>query len=72
MLASALACEGWLAEITTKAHVVGRVSPALASVPALVLRSDGRLEAHAGFHDHMAGFDPATLEGALSGGPGHE
>ena len=72
VLASALACEGWLAEITTKAHVVGRVSPALASVPALVLRSDGRLEAHAGFHDHIADLEPVAPAEALSGGHGHE
>ena len=72
VLASALACEGWLAEIATKAHMVGRVSPALASVPALVLRADGRLEAHAGFHDNIAALDPAPLEDALSGGHGHE
>jgi thiamine biosynthesis lipoprotein len=68
VLVSALACEGWLAEIATKAHVVGRVSPALASVPALVLHADGRLEAHAGFHEHMADLDlaPAPLEEVLT------
>ena len=52
-LASALACEGWLAEVTTKALVGGRVSPALASVPALVLSDDGRLRAHAGMERYL-------------------
>lgn len=62
VLASALACEGWLAEITTKAHIVGRVSPALASVPALVLDTDGRMEAHAGFHEHLVGVEASQPE----------
>ncbi len=62
VLASALACEGWLAEITTKAHIVGRVSPALASVPALVLDMAGRLEAHAGFHEHLVDLELSGLE----------
>ena len=66
VLVSALACEGWLAEVTTKAHMVGAVSPALASVPALVLHADGRLEAHAGFHEHMADLAPAPLEEAAA------
>lgn len=62
VLASALACEGWLAEITTKAHIVGRVSPALASVPALVLDRDGRMEAHAGFHEHLVDVEASQPE----------
>lgn len=66
VLASALACEGWLAEITTKAHMVGRVSSALASVPALVLDADGRLEAHAGFHDHLVGIETPDAEAVVA------
>lgn len=52
-LATAVACEGWLAEITTKAHIAGRVSPALASVPALVLDDDGHLTARAGMDQYL-------------------
>lgn len=57
VLVSALACEGWVAEVTTKAHMVGRVSPALGSVPALTLDTEGRMESHAGFHEHLVGVE---------------
>lgn len=54
VLATALACEGWLAEITTKAHIGDHVSPALASVPALVVTADGRIEARSGMEDYLS------------------
>ena len=67
VLATALACEGWLAEIAATARVVGRVSPALASVPSLVLSGDGRLEAHGGFHHHLVGLGSAGPDTGLGG-----
>jgi thiamine biosynthesis lipoprotein len=54
VLATALACEGWLAEITTKAHVIERVSPALASVPSLIVTADGRAEARSGMDRYLS------------------
>lgn len=54
LLATSVACEGWLAEITTKAHVCEHVSPAPASVPALVLIIDGRLEARSGMEYYLS------------------
>jgi thiamine biosynthesis lipoprotein len=54
VLATAVACEGWLAEITTKALIARRVSPALASVPALVLEADGTCRTSAGMEDYLS------------------
>ncbi len=54
VLATALACEGWLAEITTKALIANRVSPALASVPALTFDHTGTLRASAGMEDYLS------------------
>lgn len=54
VLTTAVACEGWLAEATTKAAMAASPSAALRSVPRLVLRSNGTLEAHAGMEDFLS------------------
>ena len=57
-LVTALAPEGWLAEVATKAHLTGPLTAAVASVPALVLDRDGRFFAHAGIEQFLADTQP--------------
>ncbi|MGI9622867.1 MAG: FAD:protein FMN transferase [Acidimicrobiales bacterium] len=55
LLVSALACEGWLAEVTTKSLMAGQPAAAgLASVPSLAVSEEGQVRLFAGMGEYLS------------------